>query len=134
LYLAHFGSFVGLARDLGSRYLPGMTTTRSLLPERLIAAWMLRNLHRFANARFRRFSRRALRLESFFDPCEGRSTKPFVCARLIERIARLNEPRWQTTRVSPRALRRSADASERAFGTFPPAAGVTLLSGAGSGQ
>jgi hypothetical protein len=57
-----------------------------------------------------------------------------VRALSIDRIARFSDPRWHTTRVSPRAFLLSADASERAFGTFPPAAGVTLLSGAGSGQ
>ena len=41
---------------------------------------------------------------------------------------------WQTTRVSPRQRLRSADASERALGTLPPAAGETEVSGAGSGQ
>jgi hypothetical protein len=50
-----------------------MTITRSLLRERLIAAWMLLNLQRFANARFCRLSLRALRADSFFLPCDGRS-------------------------------------------------------------
>ena len=67
-------------------------------------------------------------------PCEGRSTQPFLRALLIDLIARFSEPRWHTTRVSPRAFALSADPSERAFGTFPPAAGLTLVSGAGSGQ
>jgi hypothetical protein len=44
-----------------------------LLRERLIAAWMLLNRQRLAKARFSRLSRRALRADSFFDPCEGRS-------------------------------------------------------------
>src|SRR5215210_7258307 len=115
-------------------YLPGMTTTRSLLCYRLTAAWMLLNLQRFANARFWRFSRRALRTESFREPCDGRSTRPFRRALLMERMARFSEPRWHTTRVSPRAFALSAEPSVRAFGTFPPAAGLTLLSGAESGQ
>jgi hypothetical protein len=55
-------------------------------------------------------------------------------AALIDLIARLSEPRWQTTRVSPRAFAFSAEASVRGFGTFPPAAGLTPVSGAGSGQ
>ncbi len=53
---------------------------------------------------------------------------------MIDLIARFSEPRWQTTRVSPRDFALSADASVRAFGTFPPAAGLTPVSGAGSGQ
>src|SRR5438128_1716972 len=51
------------------------------------------------------------------------------------RLARFSDPGWQTTRVLPpfgSALR--ADASERAFGTAPPAAGLTDVSGAGFGQ
>src|SRR4051812_28881422 len=41
---------------------------------------------------------------------------------------------WQTTRVSPTALRFRLDRSERAFGTFPPVHGLIEQSGAGSGQ
>jgi hypothetical protein len=134
LYRAHFGSFVGLARDFGSMYLPGITTTRSLLCERLIAAWMLLNLHRLKNALFCRFNRRALRAESFRLPCEGRSTQPLRRALSIDLIARFSEPRRHTMRVSPRAPALSAEPSVRALGTLPPAAGLTLLSGAGSGQ
>jgi hypothetical protein len=51
-----------------------MISTRSLLRDRLIAAWMLLNSQRFANARFCRFSLRALRADSFFGGYEGRST------------------------------------------------------------
>src|SRR4051795_9640726 len=40
----------------------------------------------------------------------------------------------QTTRVVPGALASSAEASERALGTLPPAAGVTVVWGRGSGQ
>ena len=87
-----------------------------------------------ANARFWRFSLRALRAESFRLPCEGRSTQPFLRAPLMDLIARFSEPRWHTTRVSPRAFALSAEPSVRAFGTLPPAAGLTLVSGAGSGQ
>jgi hypothetical protein len=125
---------VGIARDRGSVYFPGMMITRSLLRARLIAAWMLLNLQRLANARFRRRSLRALRAESFFVPCDGRSIQPLLRADLIDRSARLSDPRWQTTTVLPRGFARSADASVRAFGTLPPAAGLTLVSGAGFGQ
>jgi hypothetical protein len=75
-----------------------------------------------------------LRAESFFFPCDGRSVKPFLRAWLIDLIARFSDPRWQTTRVSPRAFALSADASVRGFGTFPPAAGLTAVSGDGFGQ
>jgi hypothetical protein len=46
----------------------------------------------------------------------------------------LTDPRWQTTRVSPGALRFKAVMSGRDFGTLPPAAGVIDVSAAGSGQ
>jgi hypothetical protein len=49
-------------------------------------------------------------------------------------LAFLKEFPWQTTLVLPGGFFFSADASERAFGTAPPAAGLTELSGAGSGQ
>src|SRR5690348_17056958 len=48
--------------------------------------------------------------------------------------ASLSESAWQTTRVRQGAESFSAEASERAFGTAPPAAGCTEVSGAGSGQ
>jgi hypothetical protein len=44
------------------------------------------------------------------------------------------EPFWHTTRVSPGALFRRAERSERAFGTFPPVGGEIDVSAAGSGQ
>jgi hypothetical protein len=55
-------------------------------------------------------------------------------ARAIERCSRAIEPFWQTTRVSPTVLAFSAEVSERAFGTAPPAHGVTEQSAAGFGQ
>src|SRR4051794_26256543 len=48
--------------------------------------------------------------------------------------ARFSELPLHTTRVVPGGPLRKADASERAFGTLPPAAGDTALSGCGSGQ
>ena len=59
---------------------------------------------------------------------------PRLRALRIERFSSVIELGWHTTRVSPGALRRSAERSERAFGTLPPVAGETVLSGAGSGQ
>ncbi len=41
---------------------------------------------------------------------------------------------WQTTRTSPGPLPVTAERSERASGTSPPAGGLTEVSGAGSGQ
>src|SRR3954464_16018465 len=51
------------------------------------------------------------------------------CRRFIESL-------WQTTktRVPRGCLAFAAEASERIFGTAPPAAGATLLSAFGSGQ
>src|ERR687898_154515 len=111
-----------------------MITTRSLLRDFLIAAWMLLNLQRLKNARLRRPSLRACLAVSFFVPCEGRSTVPCFRAAVIERLAFFNDARWHTTRVLPGGFARSAEARLRAFGTLPPAAGFTLVSGAGSGQ
>src|SRR3954454_21269791 len=52
----------------------------------------------------------------------------------MSRCACFSEPFWQTTRVTPGGLILSAEASERTFGTLPPAAGLTEVSGLGSGQ
>src|SRR3954447_20846802 len=49
-------------------------------------------------------------------------------------LALAREPVLQTTRVVPGGLALSVDASERAAGTLPPAAGFTELSGPGFGQ
>ena len=81
-----------------------------------------------------RLSLRACLPVSFFVPCDGRRTVPFFRAELIERFAFLSDARWHTTRVLPGGFARSAEARLRAFGTLPPAAGFTLVSGAGSGQ
>ncbi len=111
-----------------------MITTRSLLRDLLIAVWMLLNLQRRLNARFCFLSLRAALALIFLLPCVGRRTVPFLCAELIDRTAFLREARWHTTRVLPRGFAFSAEARLRAFGTLPPAAGFTVLSGAGSGQ
>src|SRR4051812_6429398 len=52
----------------------------------------------------------------------------------MSRCACFSEPFWHTTRVTPGGFVLSAEASERTFGTFPPAAGLTEVSGFGSGQ
>jgi hypothetical protein len=41
---------------------------------------------------------------------------------------------WQTTRTLPGPFPVTAEESERKSGTLPPAAGVTEVSGRGSGQ
>src|SRR5688500_7837405 len=110
-----------------------MTTTRSLLPEAVTAGWIWRYLHRFASLRLIAISPRArfaLRLRRSV----GRIAKPLRRARRIERARRCSEFFLQTTRVSPRSLLSSAEASDLTLGTLPPAAGVTLRSGAGLGQ
>ncbi len=60
----------------------------------------------------------------------------YPCARSLRmaRFSRRIESPWQTTRVFPGGFVFRAEASERIFGTLPPAAGLTLVSGAGSGQ
>ncbi len=65
--------------------------------------------------------------------CEGRTRYPRRAVRMSLR-ARASEPEPQTTRVFPGGAALSADASERSFGTCPPAAGFALWSGRGSGQ
>jgi hypothetical protein len=107
---------------------------RSLLPARFTAAWMWRNRQRSASRRFRRVSRRAAFFESRCVRAVGRTFQPFLRALLIDFVALRSEFDLQTTYVSPRARLLSADASPRAFGTLPPAAGFTLRSGAGLGQ
>src|SRR5918996_1338669 len=114
--------------------MPGITMMRSLLPARLTAAWMCRNRHRSASRRLRRVSRRAAFFESFCVRAVGRTFQPFLRALRIERVALRSEFDLQTTYVSPRARLLSEDASPRAFGTLPPAAGRTLVSAAGLGQ
>src|SRR5712691_6915884 len=109
-----------------------MITTRSQFWESLIAGWIslyLQSLKSFfSNLRHRR-------------PClsvnvrgasVGRSWTPFVRAVVMALLARDSESAWQTIRVVPRFLLRAENRS-RAFGTSPPAGGLTVVSGAGSG-
>src|SRR4051812_41132344 len=49
-------------------------------------------------------------------------------------LTRFSESFLQTTRVFPGGFALSAEASVRTFGTDPPAAGLTDVSGFGSGQ
>src|SRR5919106_922946 len=110
-----------------------MITIRSLLPESFTASWIESYSHFFAKRWFSFFNLRAFlrfrrRLSSL-----GRTLKPLRPLR-IACFARLRESSWHTIRVSPTCLRFSAEPRVRYFGTSPPAAGVTLRSGAGLGQ
>src|SRR3954468_5659291 len=64
----------------------------------------------------------------------GRYFTPCLRAAAISRFTLASEPFWHTTRVVPGGLALSVEASERAVGTLPPAAGFTELSGPGFGQ
>jgi hypothetical protein len=132
-YWSHLGSNVGASLDLGSVYSPGMITTRSLLPDAFTAVWIERKRQRLQSLRLRSnraWPSRAVRLSG---PSEGRRTYPFLSAAAIDRRASVREFGWQTTRVEVRSWK-TAEASERAVGTCPPAQGFTEQSGAGSGQ
>src|SRR5690349_5756228 len=115
-----------------------MITTRSLLPERLIAVCTEWNLQRLARIRLMRRKDRARLALIFRNGRLGRRRKPRVFALRtdVRRSFSDRAPRlpWQTTRTSPGPAPVTSDAKERAFGTLPPAGGVTELSGAGSGQ
>src|SRR2546423_6890376 len=111
-----------------------MITIRSLLWEAVIALWIDLNLHRLASARLIFVRRRASALLSLRVRTVGRILKPLFRALLIEPSARLSDPPWQTTRVLPVLDFLSAEARERAFGTFPPAHGLIVQSGDGVGQ
>lgn len=89
---------------------------------------------------------------SFSTGVVGRTWKPVVWASAIAFVARVSESSWQTTFVPGASLSRrvgfflpltflalagaarTAEASERASGILPPAAGVTDVSGFGVGQ
>src|SRR5687768_1099179 len=111
-----------------------MTTIRSLLPDLLMARWTDLKPHSAKRARLIRSRFAALRSLSFFLGRLGRRRKPRRFALPIAFLARLSELPLQTSRTSPGPLPVTAEASERAFGTLPPAGGETEVSGAGSGQ
>src|SRR5919201_5687640 len=114
--------------------MPGMITTRSLLWEAVTAGWISWKRQRAYKRRLTRSRRVPAARLSLRSGAVGRSLKPLVSARRMDLRSRASEPDWQTTRVVPRACPFSADASERALGTAPPAAGLTDVSGLGSGQ
>ena len=107
---------------------------RSLLRERNTARWMLRYLQRLKKVRFRRLSPRAFFAEIRLAGCVGRIRTPFLRALRIDAYALFSEPGLQTTRTWVPRWRFAAELRLRAFGTLPPVAGLTDVSGAGSGQ
>src|SRR5687768_8756902 len=111
-----------------------MMTTRSLLPDFLIARWTDLKSHSANRARLIARSLAAFFALNCFFGRLGRSRNPLRCARLIDFFASFSDLPLQTTRTSPGPLPVTAEASERAFGTLPPAGGETEVSGAGSGQ
>src|SRR4029079_6187078 len=68
----------------------------------------------------------------------GRRRKPLLLASLRDERRSLSEPAppspLQTTNTSPGPAPVTAEASGRAWGTLPPAGGLTVASAAGSGQ
>ena len=102
--------------------------------DRNTALWIEPNLQRLKALRLKVRSRLACFFVSLRLGCDGLTRKPFLRAERTERIAFFSEPGLQTTRVEPRGLRLSAVNRLRAFGTLPPAAGLTEVSGAGLGQ
>ena len=110
-----------------------MITTRPLFPEALTAAWIELNAHFLAS--FFSVDRQQrlcvgggdlhFRLRGTHDVAIGLG----VLDRLLRASERVGD--LHTTFV---VVASSADASVRGVGTAPPAHGVTLQSGSGSGQ
>src|SRR3954471_4419695 len=110
-----------------------MITTRSLLCDFVTARWIAWNLQRLKSFLLSASSRLpffALNLRVSV----GRYFTPFLRAALMSLFRRFSESFLHTTRVVPGGFVLSADASVRTFGTLPPAAGLTDVSGLGSGQ
>src|SRR4051794_38846613 len=111
-----------------------MTTTRSLLWVAVTAGWMSWKRQRRCKLWLSSSSARGCLRVSFLAGTLGRITTPWLRAFVIAARVSCSESGLHTTRVSPTRRRSSAEASERAFGTRPPAAGLTDVSGRGSGQ
>src|SRR4051794_27053679 len=132
-----------------------MITIRSLLPDALTAFCTELKRHLACRRSLMPSSSVAFLLESLVIGWLGRSRKPSVRALVIDARARRIDVApplpWQTTRTSARGLvfavrlpvnegsrplrpAGAAEASERATGRPPPAAGEIDLSGLGSGQ
>src|SRR5215218_6119324 len=106
-----------------------MITILSLLPEASTASWTEWKRQREASASLIRRSFFAFFVLSFLFGRLGRRRKPSRLALVIERCAISSEvlapAPLQTTRISPGPSPVTAEASERAVGTSPPAAGLT---------
>src|SRR5690242_2471984 len=113
-----------------------MITTRSLLFAVVTAGWTSWKAHCLKKRLFSRRSWAAFLREIFVRFSVGRYLKPFVRACLMSARARFSEPEWHTTstRTPFGCLAFAAEESERSFGTLPPAAGWTRVSGFGFGQ
>src|SRR4051794_15813789 len=113
-----------------------MITTRSSLFAFVTAGWISLKRQRLKKVLFTRRSWAAFLREIFVRFSVGRYLKPFARACLMSARASFSEFLWQTTRTRTPfgCLRFAAEASERSFGTLPPAAGLTLVSGFGFGQ
>src|SRR5262245_55003430 len=108
-----------------------MITTRPLLPEALTASWIESNVQRLASLLLVSISALPSAAVIFCGACVGRMTYPVVWAVSIACCVRFRESGWHTTLVFGSE---TADASDRAVGTAPPAHGDNEQSGAGSGQ
>src|SRR5919109_887921 len=104
-----------------------MITTRPLLPDALTASWIELNWQRLASLLFKSISARPSAAVIFRRPWLGRTTYPVATALSTDCWARFRESAWQTTFAFASD---TADASERAVGTCPPAHGDTEQSGA----
>src|SRR5436190_22371397 len=102
-----------------------MITMRSLLCDAFTASWMESYRHRVRNSRLSRVKSRACDRVILRTGSVGRSSKPCLRAAPTEFSRRLMESFWQTTRVLLVRDGLSAEESERALGTFPPAHGLT---------
>src|SRR3954451_7107548 len=111
-----------------------MITIRSLLREAFTAAWIELKRQRSASSRLSRVKLRAWVRLILRSGCVGRSFQPCLRAAPTELSRRLIESFLHTTRVLLVRDFFSAEESERAFGTSPPAHGLMEQSGAGSGQ
>src|SRR5258708_2717778 len=110
--------------------MPGMITTRSSLPESLTAGWISVYLHIANSFLLTASSDRAdFLLNGIVWVGRGVTPARRACAISVRRSDIESGP--QTTRVVPGLVLSSAEASERPFGTAPPAGGVTEASGRG---
>src|SRR3954447_1474028 len=129
-----------------------MISTRSLFREAVTASWIDLYLHCRSSLTLKLRSFLAFFFFSLVAGWDSRSLIPFFLARLMSLFSALMDlflescflvpclrsfllgTCWQTTRVLPDCFLLRALKSLRTAGTWPPAAGFTAVSGAGSGQ